>query len=144
MTYELNSEGITILKEFADLPPVKGDSFQLRQVALNLLKNARDALRETANEGGIIKIRTFVDGGRVFLEVTDNGPMIPKDIMGRIFEPFFTTKDIDKGTGLGLSITYSIVKWHGGELFVENLPEGGVRFTAVFPSMMTGNGAVPA
>ncbi|GBE01012.1 globin-coupled histidine kinase [bacterium BMS3Bbin06] len=143
MAYELNSEGITILKEFADLPPVKGDPFQLRQVALNLLKNARDALRETGNEEGIIKTRTFVEGGRVFLEVTDNGPMIPEDIMGRIFEPFFTTKDIGKGTGLGLSITYSIVKWHGGDLFVENLPEGGVRFTAAFPSMM-GDGALPA
>ena len=61
-----------------------------------------------------------VDGGRVFVRVSDNGAGIPKGVMDRIFEPFFTTKKVGKGTGLGLSISYGILQDMGGNIEVES------------------------
>ncbi len=133
LIYELRSSGIELRMDLGAPPPVMGDPVQLGQVVINLLKNAQDALGEREQEEKVITIETGERTEGVYLSVSDNGPGIPEEILSRIFEPFFTTKDVGKGTGLGLSITYSIVKGHGGELIVENLPEGGVEFTAIFP-----------
>jgi C4-dicarboxylate-specific signal transduction histidine kinase len=104
---------------------------QLEQVFINLLTNARDAL-ETADTKKI-RIATKRDGDRVCITVSDTGPGIPPDVAARIFDPFFTTKEVGAGTGLGLSITYSIVKEHGGDIWVSSPAEGGATFEIQLP-----------
>jgi len=127
----------------SDLPEVQCRSQQIRQVIMNLLTNARDALNERypghdPNKAIIISARevSLVCGRparAVRLTVEDHGPGIPDDLRKRIFDPFFTTKPHDKGTGLGLSISHGIVKDHGGELSVESAPGQWTRFHIDLP-----------
>ena len=70
----------------------------------------------------------------VRIEISDSGPGIPEEIIGRIFEPFFTTKQEGEGTGLGLSLVYSIVENHGGKVWLENGITGGVTFKIELPT----------
>jgi signal transduction histidine kinase/ActR/RegA family two-component response regulator len=95
---------------------VIGDHSQLEQVVMNLMVNARDALRDHSSPR--ILVRTATQDGHVVLEVSDNGPGIPADIRERIFEPYFSTKDqsADRGTGLGLATVYGIVDGHHGTI----------------------------
>ena len=113
-----------------NLPTTAGDFRQLQQVFLNILNNAVDAVGERKEEGGEISIRTRKLADRIFVEFTDNGP--PVQNPHRIFDPFYTTKPVGKGTGLGLSICYGILKEHGGEIEVRNLPHG-VTFIVTLP-----------
>ena len=76
-------------------------------------------------------------GDQVCLRFTDNGTSIAPEHLTRIFDPFFTTKSVGKGTGLGLSISYSIVEQHGGQIRVENRPQGGAVFTLMLPRSAT-------
>ena len=95
---------------------VVGDQSQLEQVVMNLVVNARDALRE--NTGGRVVVRTRSHEGHVVLEVADNGPGIPRELRERVFEPYFTTKTqgTQRGTGLGLATVFGIVKAHHGAI----------------------------
>ena len=105
----------------ADLPPVWGDSTQLRQIIHNLLRNAEDAQEGT--ETPVIGIATRLIDGQAELSVTDNGPGFPAEIMARVFEPYVTTKA--RGTGLGLAIVKKIVDEHHGRIAINNhLPTG--------------------
>ena len=133
-SYELKVEDILIECVLApDLPETMADPYQLQQVVLNLLVNAEQALLQDRGKGRV-QIRTRVTAaGRISIEVSDDGPGIPKEIVTRIFDPFFTTKPSGLGTGLGLSIVYGIVKQHDGEVTVENQPGGGARFTVELP-----------
>ena len=111
---------IEVTKDFApDLPEIDAYASELNQVWMNLDDNAVDAM-----EGrGALRIATRADGDRVVVEVTDSGPGIPADVLGRVFEPFFTTKDVGKGTGLGLDITRRIVvDRHGGDITFRSAP----------------------
>ena len=112
--------GIEIQREYAqDLPTIQAYGSELNQVFTNILHNAADALD---GEGRII-IRTRKEDESVIVEIEDNGPGIPADIVGRIFEAFYTTKEPGKGTGLGLNISYNIiVHKHRGELSVRSEP----------------------
>jgi len=113
------------------IPKVPCAPSQMNQVFLNLLTNAAQA---TAEEGGVITVRTFQpDPGRVAIEVADNGHGIPEEVLPKIFDPFFTTKEVGKGTGLGLSITYKIVESHGGRIDVASKVGTGTRFTVTLP-----------
>jgi two-component system NtrC family sensor kinase len=109
------------------LPPVQADPFQLRQVFLNLMNNAAEAMPE----GGRITVRTSRASADGFLtvEVEDNGVGIPEENMKKLFTPFFTTKPIGKGTGLGLAIIYGIVKMHRGQISVRSQVGKGTTFT---------------
>jgi signal transduction histidine kinase/ActR/RegA family two-component response regulator len=110
-------------------PMVYGDPGQLQQVFLNLTGNARQAL-DQAGKSGTIRVRTKQIGEqRVLLEIADDGPGIPRDILGRIFDPFFTTKPAGIGTGLGLAIVSGIVREHGGHVNVASPPGGGAIFS---------------
>ncbi len=108
------------------LPPISADPEQLRQVLANLLTNAAQAMQGAPQRVG--RVRTYSTSLIVGCEVTDTGPGVPPDVMPRLFEPFFTTKGVGEGTGLGLSISHGIIRAHGGEIRVQNRPEGGARF----------------
>ncbi|WP_243311347.1 c-type heme family protein [Fundidesulfovibrio agrisoli] len=109
------------------LPPVLADASALEQVLSNLLINALDAVPG----GGAIAVRAFVEGGQGVLSVSDNGPGIAQEDLGRIFDPFFTTKEVGKGTGLGLAVVYGLVKDMGGTVVARS--EGGAEFIVRLP-----------
>ncbi|MGH3081155.1 MAG: sensor histidine kinase [Gaiellaceae bacterium] len=110
---------------------VLGNAIQLEQVFINLLTNARDALADA--ERREVHISSMEEGDTVKITFADTGTGIPPGIEQRIFDPFFTTKEVGGGTGLGLSITYSIVKEHGGEIWVEGRPGEGAVFHIELP-----------
>jgi PAS domain S-box-containing protein len=123
-----------------DLPPVTADPTQIRQVVMNLITNASDALGEGA---GTISLRTGVvaDGDRdpgpgqfVFLEVGDNGCGMDSGTLQRIFDPFFSTKFA--GRGLGLAAVMGIVESHGGHIRIRTAPGEGTTFRLLFPAVV--------
>jgi len=121
----------------ADLPDVPGDESQMRQVVLNVVVNAVQAMEK----GGLLSIETARDrdGRAIIMRIGDTGPGIPEKNLPQIFLPFFTTKDIHQGTGLGLSVVHGIVKSHGGHIAVESVVGQGAVFTVTLP--MTGENA---
>ena len=110
-----------------DLPDVMGNGDQLRQVFLNLILNAIDAMPD----GGTLTVRTMAGPTVAVVEVQDSGVGIPDDIRTHLFDAFFTTKPT--GTGLGLSISAHIVAQHGGQLEVESRVGHGSTFRVVLP-----------
>ncbi len=120
---------IEISTELAEnLPEVSVSMDQMRQVFLNLIKNAEDAMPD----GGKLSVRTRYRKGRVEIDIADTGCGIPAENIKNIFEPFFTTKGV-KGTGLGLSVSYGIVKNYSGEISVDSEPGKGATFTIQLP-----------
>ncbi|OJT17928.1 histidine kinase [Archangium sp. Cb G35] len=116
------------------LPPVRLGQRHLVQVLLNLLLNAADAVEDTkpARRAAIL-VRARWVGEEVWLEVEDNGPGIPQEVLPRLFEPFFTTRPPGKGTGLGLALCREYASRCGGSLHAENRSEGGARFVLRVP-----------
>ncbi len=127
-----NIKLVTDLNE--NIPPIKGNFSQLQQVMLNILINAEQAIKET-NNNGIIKIKTRYNGQRqsVDIEISNNGPKIPDEIVDKIFDPFFSTKDVGEGTGLGLSTSFGIVRDHEGEINVKS-DDSWTVFTVTIPA----------
>jgi len=127
---------ISLRREYEeDLPQIKGRGGELNQVWTNLIDNAIDAV----DRRGSIILRTYVDDGRVVVEVVDDGPGIAREAQSHIFEPFYTTKEVGAGTGLGLDIVRRIVTGHGGEVSVYSEP-GETRFTVRLPLDTKQNG----
>jgi len=126
-----NQAKITVRVDLCDhLPKVHGDEHQIKQVMLNLLINAMDAI---TGPGHII-ITTFQSSpDAVCLSVEDSGCGIPPEHMDKLFEPFFTTKRSGKGIGIGLSTCMSIVQKHLGEITVKSEPDKGATFTVKLP-----------
>ena len=110
------------------LPPILGEPSELRQIFVNLLLNARDAMPR----GGAIRIGATVCDDTVVVTVEDQGQGIPAEYLGRVFDPFFTTKG-ERGTGLGLSIAYGAMARLGGSITASNHAGGGAVFTLRFP-----------
>ena len=112
-----------------NLPVVRLDAAKIRQVLVNLVQNAAEAMKT----GGHVSVRAsrFPEGGGVVLAVADDGPGMPEAVRDRIFQPFFTTKFT--GTGLGLAITRSLVEQHGGQIDVDSEPGRGTTFFVVLP-----------
>ncbi|MFP4284026.1 MAG: ATP-binding protein, partial [Desulfovermiculus sp.] len=114
----------------SELPFVHGDEAQLKQVVLNLLTNALDAL----SGQGVLRILVQAEpDNMVSLEVEDSGPGIPPEYLERVFDPFFTTKPVGEGTGIGLSTCYNIVQAHSGRIYVCSEPEKGSSFRILLP-----------
>jgi signal transduction histidine kinase len=111
---------------------VEGHPQKLRQVVLNLVKNAAEA----AGSAGTVEVRVEQRPGSACVLVRDSGPGLSIDARRKLFEPFFTTKDT--GTGLGLAVSQGIVRAHGGEIEVESLPQGGAQFTVTLPAQPPG------
>jgi C4-dicarboxylate-specific signal transduction histidine kinase len=119
------------------LPPVMGDRDRLETVILNLINNAIDAVSPLGRDGIVtVRTRPIQMDGRLGVEVkvSDNGPGIPNEIIGRVFDPFFSTKPAGQGTGLGLFLAYGIVTDHHGRIEVKN-GETGTLFLVVLPAI---------
>ena len=130
MERQLREASIRVKTDFAeDLPEVMASTNQMRQVLLNLFKNAKEAMPR----GGTLTVITEREERNVLIHVKDTGVGIPEEIKNRIFEAFFTTKQKVKGVGLGLSVCYGIIKGHGGEIRVESEEGKGSTFTICLP-----------
>lgn len=135
--YEQRVSNITLIEALAaGLPLVFADGHQLKQVLLNLVINAEQAMLTSRGRGTLV-VRTWHDEakGAVLLEINDDGPGVPPEVESRIFDPFFTTKEVGKGTGLGLSVAYALVKEHGGRISMESGSAGGASFFVELPVM---------
>lgn len=121
--------GVTVDRDYQPAPLLV-DSFgsELNQVWTNIIDNAIDAMHGK----GKLRVRTYRDDGNVVVEIGDNGPGIPPDILPHIFEPFFTTKGVGEGTGLGLDTVQRIVKKHRGSIEVSSKP-GDTCFRVFLP-----------
>ena len=127
---------IEIVREYdPELPEVAVVAIEIEQVALNLLKNAAQAMHANPPERAPrIVLRLKTEERYAVLEVEDNGPGMEESVERRVFEPFFTTKEPGIGTGLGLSVSYMIVTQnHRGLLSVASSPDNGARFTVRLP-----------
>ncbi|MCK9419630.1 MAG: PAS domain S-box protein [Nitrospirae bacterium] len=113
-----------------NLPEISADPMQLRQVFMNLLLNAVDAMKNGGNLG--IKTRFDAMTQSVRVELSDTGRGIDAAVMGKLFQPFFTTKS--KGTGLGLAISKRLVEDHGGKIGIEQNAAGGATFIITLPA----------
>jgi len=129
--------------ELGHLPPVFANGSRLEQVFVNLLLNACQAFDEDGPDNKIEIRGGALSDGRVFVDVSDNGPGIPSDILARIFEPFFTTKPVGEGTGLGLAICHGIVTQMGGDITAESRP-GATTFRVILPRRPQGSAIKPA
>jgi PAS domain S-box-containing protein len=130
--YQFRKRAVEVHREVAaNVRPILADRQQIRQVFLNLMTNALDAMPE----GGALTLRVQpADGDAVRIEVADTGVGIPAEHLARVTEPFFTTKGEGKGTGLGLAICKRIVQEHGGRLVVDSSPGRGTTVTVELPA----------
>ena len=113
-------QGVTVVREYDDVPAIDAYAGELNQVWTNLVDNAVDAMEGS----GTLTVRAHGDGEQVVVEIADTGSGMPPEVVARAFEPFFTTKDVGKGTGLGLDIARRIVvERHGGTITVEAGPD---------------------
>ncbi|MCE9670707.1 ATP-binding protein [Myxococcus stipitatus] len=134
--------GVSVERDYdRSLPPITAYGTELNQVWTSLIENAADAIKE--HGGGTLRLRTRRDCDQVVVEVWDDGPGIPEDVLPRIFDPFFTTKGVGEGTGLGLSITHRVVSLlHKGELSVTSKP-GETCFQVRLPLELGTDAFVP-
>lgn len=128
---KLSDKRITVERRFAaELPKIQAVPDQIKQVLLNVIGNAEEAIPET---GGTITISTEVVGENVRILVQDTGKGIRQKDLASIFEPFFSTKPAVEGTGLGLSVSYGIVKRHGGDITAKSGRGKGALFIITLP-----------
>jgi two-component system NtrC family sensor kinase len=122
----------------ADLPQTQADPFQLEQIFVNLINNAREAMKGEQGPRELVISTALAhskNGGspRILIRFADNGPGIPPEVMPHVFDPFFTTKKPGEGMGLGLSLCDRIIKAHQGRIWVENASGGGAIFVLELP-----------
>jgi PAS domain S-box-containing protein len=129
---QLRENSIRISSNFAkNLGKVHASKNQLRQVFLNMISNARDAMPD----GGTLTVRTRAKGDNVQIKISDTGVGIRDENIDRIFDSFFTTKDNVKDVGLGLSVCYGFIKDHGGNIKVESELGSGTTFAITLPTL---------
>ena len=121
--------GINVVREYGeDLPRICAFGGELNQIWTNLISNAIEAMQGK----GELRVRTARDLDRVLVEIRDDGPGIPPEVLPHIFDPFFTTKGVGEGTGLGLDTVCRIIRNHHGEIRVTSHP-GDTRFQVYLP-----------
>ena len=145
--HQAELQQVEVVKQLGpDVPMIVGDADKLRQVFVNVVVNALQAMPE----GGRLTVASSVatlrssdaslrstsasEGQAAQVRIADTGRGIPQDKIDRIFDPFFTTKETGKGTGLGLSVSHGIVEQHKGEIAVESSPAKGTTFTVTIPA----------
>jgi len=124
----------SVVRDLQLVPPVLADEARLSQVVVNLLVNAAQSFPTSDVSRNQVTVRCWAAEQSVWLEVADNGPGIPPEVLPRIWDPFFTTKPVGVGTGLGLAICHNIVTSVGGELTCETSLGRGTTFRLVLPS----------
>ena len=123
---------IKVNRNYGEIPLIACYPGRLNQVFMNLLINARQAIKDK----GEITITTYKRKDRVFIEIRDTGVGIPADKLDKVFDPGFTTKGVGVGTGLGLSICYQIIQDHHGEIQVKSEVGKGTTFTIILPTKL--------
>ncbi|MCP5040018.1 MAG: PAS domain-containing protein [bacterium] len=139
IVWTMMRHAVVLKRDYGELPRLRCHAMQIKQVLMNLLMNACQAIAEkgdSTNTPGMVEVRTEAREGGVLITICDNGVGISADNQARIFEPFFTTKDVGAGTGLGLSTSYGIVKRHGGEIEVSSEPGRGTTFEVWLPGQV--------
>ncbi|SDT87952.1 Signal transduction histidine kinase [Verrucomicrobium sp. GAS474] len=132
LAFQIADAKVSIIDRLPAEPvPILADAAQIKQIFVNLLVNAVDAMRTSFQKELVLAIR--IEGNQAFVDVTDSGVGIPPEILPRIFDPFFTTKAAETARGLGLSVCRSLARQFGGEISVESAPAKGSCFTARFP-----------
>jgi PAS domain S-box-containing protein len=132
--YQIRTAGVEVEVELQEvLPNIIGDSDQMTQVITNLVLNAAQAMANWTGMRRIMVTTASTSPDKVTITVADTGPGVPPAIRKRVFEPFFTTKSHEGGTGVGLSLCLNIVASHGGQLLLEDAPEGGAAFIVELP-----------
>jgi signal transduction histidine kinase len=126
-------QGVVRTEFASEIPPVQGDARQLNRVFINLVKNAWEALHEHPQPQIDVIARAADDPRMVVVQVRDNGPGIPPEMIDKIWVTFFTTKGDRGGTGLGLAASMEIIKQSGGNIWVESMPGEGTTFTVTLP-----------
>jgi PAS domain S-box-containing protein len=130
---ELDRRGIRVLLQSPDdLPSVEGDQKLLKEVFVNILRNAEQAI-SGARDHGIISIQFSLTGAHVRVSFADNGAGIAPEHIGKVFDPFFTTKRPEGSSGLGLTICLAVVKEHGGRIEAESQFGSGATFHVLLP-----------
>lgn len=133
---QLRESRVTVETNLAsDLPLIKGEGVLIRQIVLNLITNACQALGEMPTRK--LRIETWTEGNDACVAVEDTGPGVPQEIRNRIFDTFFSTKG-KKGTGLGLSVVRNLMRRHNGSVVLERSDESGARFLLRFATKPTG------
>jgi two-component system NtrC family sensor kinase len=124
-------DGVAVITELdPELPSIQADPAQLREVFINLMTNAAEAMED----GGSLTVSTEIgEDAMIKIAFQDTGCGIPEENLSKIFTPFFTTKPIGKGTGLGLAIVYGIIKMHRGQIYVESEVGVGTTLTVTLP-----------
>ncbi len=117
------------------------NKIEIQQVFVNLLNNAKDAIKIVCKKNGCVKISIINNKTEncIDVEIEDNGPGIPKNIQEQIFNPFFTTKPVGKGTGLGLPICKRIMEEHQGDIFIKSSSSKGTKFIVRLPLVEVGS-----
>jgi signal transduction histidine kinase/CheY-like chemotaxis protein len=123
-----------LVRDFAEVPPIRGSEVQIAQVVLNLLINAAHAIEQGSADRNEIRVSIAAAGESVRITVSDTGSGIRPDVRARLFTPFFTTKPVGVGTGLGLSICQGIIAGLGGCIEVESELGKGSAFTLTIPA----------
>jgi len=138
IAWSMMKHSVELRKEYGDLPELLCYPGQLRQVFMNLLMNAYQAVEDRlagAGAGGVgtIGVRTEASEGEIVVTVEDDGVGIDPSLRDRIFDPFFTTREVGHGTGLGLSTAFSVVRAHGGTLSAGPREPRGTVFRVTLP-----------
>jgi len=123
------SDDITLIKNYASLPPIKAKPDEIQQVFVNILRNAVQAME---GKGDLTLSANQVDNN-IVVKIQDTGPGIPPEFISKIFDPFFTTKEQGKGTGLGLNIVHKIIEKYGGKIEIDSKIGKGATFTIALP-----------
>ncbi|MBI3181264.1 MAG: HAMP domain-containing protein [Myxococcales bacterium] len=133
VAHQLQIAGVKLETKLAEgLPKIRGNNNQLRQVLLNLMMNANQAMESCKEKR--LEVNTRPAEGGVLIEVHDTGQGMAEEVRKKLFQPFFSTKPKGKGTGLGLSVSNSIIAHHKGEIRVESSPGAGTAFFIRLPA----------
>lgn len=136
IVWTMMKHSVELEKEYNDLPDLLCYPMELKQVFMNLLMNAYQAIEEKLSQGegtGVIRIETHRREAGIEILISDTGVGVAEADLSRIFDPFYTTKEVGAGTGLGLSTSYGIIKRHGGEISVDSQFGQGATFVVWLP-----------
>jgi two-component system C4-dicarboxylate transport sensor histidine kinase DctB len=128
---EIERRGVHLQIQANEAVKVLGDTVRVEQVLINLLRNALDAVENSAHKE--VEVRLSTEQQMAMISIADSGTGLPDQVVQHLFEPFFTTKDIGQGLGLGLAISSSIVQAMNGSLSAKNRQRGGAEFTVALP-----------